>query len=132
TVVSGGGGAFLHPTETRCGGIKAALKYPSERVSRWETAKALISPFTLVTAGLLWFVGIGLSMLFIGNWPDDAEDFAAGKQWGACVVMSIVVAGLSIFLAMQLSEGRKYRARGGRTPSTRKRPKRKAPRGNWS
>lgn len=111
TVVCGGGGAFTHPTEHVCGSLAAAVKYPSEATSRAETARALVWPPTIINAGLLWAIGIGLALLFFHTWPLERAKVESAAQWLGCVVAAGAIAGGGIWSTQRLAKARKERAK---------------------
>src|SRR5262249_22624390 len=103
TVVSGGGGAFTHPTEHSCGTLASAVKYPSAGASRDRTAAALVNPLAVIRAGMLHFVGAGLAWLFCSNWPKDLPSLVDPAIWTACVAASLGLCVGSLALTMHLS-----------------------------
>ncbi len=69
-VVSGGGGAFIHPTEHDAGSYASAVRYPDRETSRARVASALAWGLpTMIRAGLLWLVGGLLGALTVDTLP---------------------------------------------------------------
>jgi hypothetical protein len=62
SVVSGGGGAFLHPSDTKIGHIKAESIYPDPKVSRLETANRLFNFANIFTGGYVCVIAAFISM----------------------------------------------------------------------
>ncbi len=58
SVVSGLGGAFLHPSSTDVGEISSLAKYPSPRTSLHEVLSRLLRPWTILRGGRLWLIGL--------------------------------------------------------------------------
>jgi hypothetical protein len=57
SVVSGGGGAFLHGTSTDFGDVKAQATYPEKKDAFWETIGRVVNPLKIVSGGLLGLIG---------------------------------------------------------------------------
>ena len=112
TVVSGGGGAFTHPTEHSCGTLASAVKYPDPRDSRKRTAAALVNPLAVIRAGMLHVLGAGLAWLFYRHWPDRLVDLRYPSLWTLCVAASLGLCVGSLALARHLA--RRKTARGKR------------------
>ena len=64
-VVSGGGGAFHHPSFVHHSDIQPQATYPTEAVSRRAVAARLFNPFYLLWGGLIWLIPLVLAV-FIG------------------------------------------------------------------
>ncbi|HEX3482174.1 MAG TPA: metallophosphoesterase [Kofleriaceae bacterium] len=103
TVVSGGGGAFTHPTEHSCGTLAAAIKYPDPRESRKRTAAALVNPRKIIDAGMLWLLGAGLAWLFYCHWPRPPADLLGPLWWTLCIAASLGLCLGSLHLARHLA-----------------------------
>ncbi|HVF51895.1 MAG TPA: DMT family transporter [Pyrinomonadaceae bacterium] len=63
SVVSGIGGAFLHPTQTYKDEIQEQALYPSEREARDEVAGRIFKFWILMNGGSVWLVGFVLAFL---------------------------------------------------------------------
>jgi hypothetical protein len=127
TIVSGGGGAFTHPTEHSCGTLAAAVKYPPPGVSRDKIAAALVNPLTIIRAGMLHFVGAGLTWLFFWHWPPHLSDLSGPALWTSCLALSLGLCVGSLALARHLARRRTRcgkRARGRGEPLTHPRTER--------
>ncbi|MEK6405716.1 MAG: hypothetical protein AABN34_01995 [Acidobacteriota bacterium] len=67
SVVSGLGGAFLHPSDTDVGEIEEQIKYPREEVARVETARRLFSPVNIISGGYVAIFGaLAAAIVFFG------------------------------------------------------------------
>jgi hypothetical protein len=67
SVVSGLGGAFLHPSDTDMGQIREQVRYPSPRVSRTEVARRLFSPANIIGGGYVAILAaFGAAVTFFG------------------------------------------------------------------
>jgi hypothetical protein len=106
TIVSGGGGAFTHPTEHCNGPLPAAVTYPDRERSRASTAAALVNPLAIIDAGMLHVVGIALAFLFYCHWPASWSSLGSPALWLACVAVALSIAAGSLFLARYLSHVR--------------------------
>lgn len=103
TVVSGGGGAFTHPTEHSCGTVPAAIKYPDPRESRERTAAALINPLAVIRAGMLHVLGALMVWLFSCHWPENLASLRYPALWTLCVAASLGLCVGSLTLARHLA-----------------------------
>lgn len=103
TVVSGGGGAFTHPTEHSCGTVPAAVKYPDPRESRERTASALVNPLAVIRAGMLHVLGALMVWLFYCHWPENLESLRYPGLWTLCVIASLGLCVGSVHLARYLA-----------------------------
>jgi hypothetical protein len=63
SVVSGLGGAFLHPSQTRGGPLAERAIYPKPADSRLEVAKRIFKPWKIATGGYIWLVGALLALI---------------------------------------------------------------------
>jgi hypothetical protein len=106
TVVSGGGGAFTHPTEHSCGPVAAAVRYPAREASRTAIAATLVNPFAIMCAGILHVVGAGLALLFQRTWPDRLSTLQEPAVWLCCLFVSLAVAAGSFALTKHLVDVR--------------------------
>ena len=67
SVVSGLGGAFLHPSDTDYGEIKDQVRYPSVPVSRIEVARRLFNPIKIIDGGYIALYGALIAaVIFFG------------------------------------------------------------------
>ncbi len=57
SVVAGGGGAFLHPTYTNIGEVRANRLYPDPLDSFKLAARRLLQPWIIFQGGLVWLAG---------------------------------------------------------------------------
>lgn len=103
SVVSGGGGAFTHPTEHSCGTLASAIKYPDPRDSRKRTAAALVNPLRVIGAGMLHLLGAGLAWLFHAHWPQHLADLRHPLLWTACIAVSLGLGAGSVGVARHLA-----------------------------
>lgn len=121
TIVSGGGGAFTHPTEHCCGPIAAAVTYPDREQSRTRVAAALVNPFAIIGGGMLHVVGVGLVFLFYRYWPPSWAGLVGPALWLACTVVAFSIAGGSLFLTRYLTGLRIRRGKRHRVSSQARR-----------
>ncbi|HVF27533.1 MAG TPA: hypothetical protein VM943_04780, partial [Pyrinomonadaceae bacterium] len=63
SVVSGLGGAFHHPSQTFADEIQEQALYPSEKISRDETARRIFKFWTIWNGGSVWLIGYILAFL---------------------------------------------------------------------
>lgn len=63
SVVSGLGGATLHPSHTDFGEVKSRELFPSPDISRRAMSKELFSPIKLLTAGYVWVIAFLISFV---------------------------------------------------------------------
>jgi hypothetical protein len=63
SVMSGLGGAFLHPSHTDVGEVEAQALYPPAATSRKEVAKRILMPWNILTGGIIGIVGGLVAML---------------------------------------------------------------------
>lgn len=76
SVMTGGGGAFFHPSDTDIKEIEERVLYPSRIVSRSAVLKKLFNPFSIANAGYVWVLGIIMSclMFFAATIPQSSSD----------------------------------------------------------
>ncbi len=58
SVVSGLGGAFLHPSSTDVGEVPSKARYPLPRVSLAKVLERILKPWMIIRGGRLWLIGI--------------------------------------------------------------------------
>lgn len=63
SVVSGLGGAFLHPTQTDVGKVGAQVLYPSKDDSQEEVARRLFNPLIVIGGGYVCLVGAMIALI---------------------------------------------------------------------
>ncbi len=83
SVISGGGGAFLHASHTDVGEITANQIYPSRRDSHNIMIKQLFNPVNIWQGGYVWLAGavISLVLYFAATIPDSTWSiFSAVKE----------------------------------------------------
>lgn len=67
SVVTGGGGAFLHPTQTALHQVEHQALYPSPNDSRKAVGKRLLDPTRIWTGGGVWFIGaLVAAIIYLG------------------------------------------------------------------
>ncbi len=67
SVVSGLGGAFLHPTHTQFKEIKEQALYPPADVSRRKVAKEIFNPINIINGGYVALIGAAIAaIIYIG------------------------------------------------------------------
>jgi hypothetical protein len=82
SVVSGGGGAFLHPTSTSVGEIAPRRLYPPPWESRARVGERLVSLRRMLRAGQAWGLAALLAIgIYRGVFVADSAGAAAGFQW---------------------------------------------------
>jgi hypothetical protein len=57
SVVSGGGGASMSPTQTDAGEIRAEVRYPAKKISSWAINKELFNPHSVYKGGNVYLAG---------------------------------------------------------------------------
>src|SRR5262249_36296695 len=101
-IVSGGGGAFLHPTETSRGKpgapttVMRTTSYPDPATSRALSA-TLVNPLIVMDAGLVHAAGALIAALLYWTIPTATADLAPAALWlGAIAVFfgSLYIANL--------------------------------------
>jgi hypothetical protein len=77
SVVSGGGGASMSPTQTDYEEVKAQAIYPSKEASTRVINKELFKPWVVIRGGNIWLVGliIGIIVYFGASFPESHYDF---------------------------------------------------------
>ncbi len=63
SVVSGIGGAFLHPSQTDIGEVDEQTLFPTKEKSRSAVAEQILNFWNLVTGGYVWLIGFVLSFI---------------------------------------------------------------------
>jgi hypothetical protein len=82
SLVSGGGGAFLHPTHTTIGKIAPRRLYPDAWESRVRVVERLVSLWRTLRAGQAWAFAALLALgIYRGAFVADSRGMAAGFQW---------------------------------------------------
>ncbi|MEP7010733.1 MAG: metallophosphoesterase [Acidobacteriota bacterium] len=67
SVVSGLGGAFLHPSCTDRGEVPAAIRYPEPRTALAKVLRQVLNPWSIVLGGRVWLIGLLIAgFLFLG------------------------------------------------------------------
>ena len=64
SVVSGGGGASMSPTQTDYGEVEAQALYPSKQASTRVINKELFKPWVVIRGGNIWLVGFLIAIIF--------------------------------------------------------------------
>ncbi len=87
SVVSGLGGAFLHPSHTDVREIRHQQRYPHHDASRREVAKRLFNPVTVIKGGYVRVVGFWLAFLlyFASTAPGGFRGALGALLWRAGV-----------------------------------------------
>lgn len=65
SVVSGGGGAFLHPTVTDFGELKPKRIYPDQECSFREVTRRLLNPLNVFWGGYVWLAGALVALVLL-------------------------------------------------------------------
>lgn len=88
SVVSGLGGAFLHPSHTRLGPLAPAALYPAPEVSRREVAARLFSPWSIFLGGSIPLFGaLNATILFFAA-RDPGTDASLARLVGGAVALA--------------------------------------------
>lgn len=76
SVVSGGGGAFLHPTQTNVNEVPQQILYPQAGESRKKVAAELFKIQNIFKGGFVWLFGflIAFSLFFAASFPRSTRD----------------------------------------------------------
>ena len=87
SVVSGLGGAFLHPPREGISEIEEQVLYPPPATARKEVAKRIFNPLFLISGGYLWLFGVICSLIvyfasIVPQSSKDVIDFLLGKYLG--------------------------------------------------
>ena len=114
TVVSGGGGAFMHPTEHVRGPIVPSKIYPHPTLSRVRTARALTSPRTIIAGGYVWLLGGVLGGLFFHTWPHETKALVAGAIWTLTLALGALAIGVGFWATTKAAKKRKSKAKSSR------------------
>jgi hypothetical protein len=77
SIVSGGGGASMSPTQTDYDDVKEQALYPSKHVSKTVINKQLFKPWKVIRGGFVWLAGMIIAMIvyFGAKYPKSHEDF---------------------------------------------------------
>lgn len=75
-VVSGGGGAFHHPSYVAVGDLEPQATYPTPAVSRQAVARRLFNPLQLLGGGFIWIIPFMLALV-LGTGATRSE----GTRW---------------------------------------------------
>jgi hypothetical protein len=63
SVVSGLGGAFLHPSQTDVGELEEQVLFPSKENSRAAVSRQILNFWNLFTGGFVWLIGVILAFI---------------------------------------------------------------------
>lgn len=76
SVVSGGGGAFFHPSQTDVKEVPAQVLYPQPSVSRSAVSRELFKFQNIVKGGQVWLFGllIAFGLFFAASFPKSTKD----------------------------------------------------------
>jgi hypothetical protein len=118
SVVSGLGGAFLHPSHTNVHEVEAQVLYPPAARSRWEVAKRILMPWNILTGGIIGIIG-GITAILLGltipvtPWsllgPQNPDPMGFLYSLGAFSFM--IASGVVIYLSFRSSKALFERAR---------------------
>lgn len=77
SVVSGGGGASMSPTQTDYGEVAAQTLYPSKQASTRVVNKELFKPWVVIRGGNIWLLGFLMAIItyFVASFPEPHYDF---------------------------------------------------------
>lgn len=101
SVVSGGGGAFLHPTEMTRDQIPRSRSYPTYEQSS-ELSSKLVNPLVVWSAGLVHVVAGILGTILCATYPSANSPSALVPA--ALWLAALTVAGLSIYAATRIDK----------------------------
>lgn len=75
SVVSGGGGAFFHPTQTTIREVKPQAVYPPPEVSRAEVADQIVKLKNIWDGGWVWLFGglMAIALFFAASFPESSK-----------------------------------------------------------
>lgn len=66
SVVSGLGGAFVHPSCTDVGEVPSATRYPEPKKALAEVVRRVLNPWSIVLGGRVWLIGLLIAgLLFL-------------------------------------------------------------------
>lgn len=120
-VVAGGGGAFLHPTETALDSIAPVVTYPEQETSRRLFAARLACGIpSMFTAGLLWLVGGLLAAVLVRSAPANLADIplSALAFWASVALgVATIVIGSKLTSWMREQRTMNYKWRAGMVSS---------------
>ncbi len=76
SVMSGGGGAFFHPSHTNVREVSQQVVYPQPEASRAKTANQIFKFRNIVSGGYVWLFGFLISfvLFFAANLPQSSRD----------------------------------------------------------
>jgi hypothetical protein len=76
SVMSGGGGAFLHPSQTNVHEVQQQALYPAEATSRKHTANELFKISNIINGGFVWLFGLlmAFAICFAAYLPQSSKD----------------------------------------------------------
>jgi hypothetical protein len=76
SVMSGGGGAFFHPSQTNLREVEQQVLYPPADASRQEVANQLFKFRNIWSGGWVWLFGflIAFSIFFAATFPQSSKD----------------------------------------------------------
>jgi hypothetical protein len=76
SVVSGGGGAFFHPTQTTIREVEPQVVYPPPEVSRAEVADQIVKLRNIWNGGWVWLFGglIAIALFFAASFPESSKN----------------------------------------------------------
>lgn len=77
SVVSGGGGASMSPTQTDYGEVEAQALYPSKQASTRVVNKELFKPWVVIRGGNIWLLGFLMAIIsyFGASFPEPHYNF---------------------------------------------------------
>jgi hypothetical protein len=76
SVMSGGGGAFFHPSQTNLKEVPQQVLYPAEQVSREEVSTQIFKFLNIVNGGWIWLFGfiMAFALFFAATFPQSSKD----------------------------------------------------------
>jgi hypothetical protein len=119
SIVSGLGGAFLHPPHARARDISPNEQYPDDQRSRAGVYRGLSDPISMVRSGNIFLVGFAIAVLSLaatravssaGGWSD-FWNVSAGKSIPSLSPLWIALLGTLAPLAVIAGIRRSYRKR---------------------
>jgi hypothetical protein len=88
SVVSGLGGAFLHPSHTRLGDLVPAQTYPSPEISRIEVNRRLLNPWRIFSGGNVPVLGFLLGLMLTFAWRREGPREFLGRSMQGVLLLS--------------------------------------------